>query len=99
MGVDFYVVVPKLGIRIYVGRHISEENSEEFMEKLIVISLSKGKKSLTDIAKELNEPTTTIGRYLPILMEKELVIKESRGSYKLLDNLFGYWVKQKYAAV
>ncbi len=34
MGVDLYVVVPKLRTRIYVGRHVSEENSEECMEKL-----------------------------------------------------------------
>jgi AAA+ ATPase superfamily predicted ATPase len=65
-------------------------------EKLIVISLSKGMKTLTDIAKETEEPTTTIGRYLPILMEKEVIIKEFRGSYLILDSLFGYWVKQKY---
>ena len=65
-------------------------------EKLIVISLSKGTKSLTDIAKETDEPTTTIGRYLPALMEKEVVIKESRGNYQILDKLFGYWVKGKY---
>lgn len=66
-------------------------------EKLIVISLSKGKKSLTNISKELGEPTTTIGRYLPILMEKEIVVKESRGIYYILDKLFRYWIKQKYA--
>jgi len=34
MGVDFYVVVPDLRIRIYVGRRVSEENSEKCMEKL-----------------------------------------------------------------
>ncbi len=91
-----------------ISKFIDQEGNvffkEEFeklgdKEKLIIISLSKGKKNLTDIAKELEEPTTTIGRYLPILIEKELVVKESRGIYRLLDNLFGYWVKQKYASI
>lgn len=88
-----------------VRRFIEQEGNiffkEEFeklndKEKLIVIALAKGKKNLTEIAKELNEPTTTIGRYLPMLMEKELAVKESRGIYRLLDCLFGYWLKQKY---
>lgn len=34
MGEDFYLVVPKLKIKIYVGRHVSEENAKEHIEKL-----------------------------------------------------------------
>lgn len=88
-----------------VSKFISQEGNlffkEEFeklgdKEKMIVISLSKGKKNLTDIAKELGEPTTTIGRYLPVLIEKELVIKESRGTYRLLDRLFEQWAREKF---
>lgn len=67
-------------------------------EKLIVISLSRGGRTLTEIAGESGEPATTIGRYLPTLIEEEIVEKESRGAYLLSDNLFSYWVKQKYAS-
>jgi hypothetical protein len=90
-----------------ISDFVSQEGSiffrEEFeklsdKEKAIIMSLSKGTKTLTEIAKETKEPTTTIGRYLPLLMEKEVVIKESRGSYLILDNLFGYWLKQKYGS-
>jgi AAA+ ATPase superfamily predicted ATPase len=90
-----------------ISDFIAQEGSlffrEEFeklsdKEKLITISLSKGTKTLTEIASETKEPTTTIGRYLPILIEKEVAIKESRGNYRLLDNLFGYWLKQKYVS-
>ncbi len=64
-------------------------------EKSIVLALSKGTASLTETAKELNEPPTTVGRYLPILIEKEIVVKESRGNYKLADSLFSYWLREK----
>jgi AAA+ ATPase superfamily predicted ATPase len=64
-------------------------------EKDIVISLSDGKKSLTEIAKENKEPATNISPYLPSLIENEFVVKEERGSYTLSDPLFGYWIKNK----
>lgn len=45
MGEDFYLVVPKLKIKIYVGRHVSEENAKESAEKLnkIVENNDEGK--------------------------------------------------------
>ena len=94
------------GINGAIENFISQEGDVLFKEeleklndkeKLMVIALSRGKKNLTEIAKELGEPTTTVGRYMPILMEKEIVVKESRGTYSLIDSLFSYWIKQKYA--
>ena len=38
--------------------------------------------------------TPAIGNYF--VGRKELVNKESRGRYNLLDTIFGQWVKQKY---
>lgn len=34
MGVDFYVVIPKLKIQIHVGRYVSEKDAEERVEQL-----------------------------------------------------------------
>ncbi len=34
MGVDYYLVVPKLRTKIHVGRHVSEEDANECAEKL-----------------------------------------------------------------
>ena len=88
-----------------IQKFIDQEGSlffrEEFekiseKEKLIVVALSGGKMRQGDIAKKLDEQPTTIGRYLPMLMDKEIVAKESRGTYYLIDNLFSFWVKQKY---
>ena len=64
-------------------------------EKAIVLALCKKNKSLTEISNELNEPTTTIGRYISILLEQDTVSKESRGIYYLVDPLFGYWLQKK----
>ena len=95
-----------LSVQDAVDKFIEQEGSvffkEEFekltdKEKLIAETLSKGKKSLTQMAKETNMPTTTVGRYLPTLIEEEIIEKESRGSYALQDNLYAYWLKQKQA--
>lgn len=64
-------------------------------EKNIIISLAEGKKSLTEIAKDIGEPATNISPYLPSLIENEFIAKEERGSYTLSDPLFGYWIKSK----
>ncbi len=66
-------------------------------EKLIVTSLAKGASNLTEIAKDINEPTTTVGRYLPTLLNEDIVEKESRGTYLLSDKLFSYWLKKRAA--
>lgn len=66
-------------------------------EKGIITVLSGGTRSLTEIATELSEPATTIGKYLPSLVEMDIVAKESRGTYLLSDNLFGYWIQSKKA--
>ncbi len=92
------------GVEPAIASFIEQEGDlffkEEFeklneKEKLIVVALSKNIASLTAIAQGLNEPATTIGRYLPNLIEKELVVKEFRGTYKLADSLFGYWLRKK----
>ncbi len=65
-------------------------------EKIIVIGLFQGKKTLTELANDINEAPTTVGRYLPELIGKEIVVKESRGKYELLDKMFGLWLKRTY---
>lgn len=75
-----------------------EFNKLNEKEKLIVIGLSGEKKSLTELANKIKELTTTVGRYLPILIEKEIVLKESRGTYNLVDKLFGLWLKRTYGS-
>lgn len=65
-------------------------------ERLIIVGLSAGKKTLTELANEINEPATTVGRYLPALIERELVVKESRGTYEVLDKLFALWLSKTY---
>ena len=88
-----------------IGSFIEHEGNlffkEEFeklgdKERLILVYLSSGSKKLTEIARGLDEPTTTIGRYMPILMEKDLVDKKSRGTYGISDSLFSYWIRHKY---
>lgn len=88
-------------IRTFVNQEGDAFFKEEFeklsdKEKLIAISISRGNKKLKDIAKHMNEPATTVGRYIPLLIEKDIINKESRGNYILLDNLFGFWLRQKY---
>ena len=68
-------------------------------QKGIVAELASGKKSLSAIAESMNELPTTIGSYLPSLMETETLTKESRGTYALADNMFGYWLRTKVKAV
>ncbi len=87
-------------IKIFIEQEGDVFFKEEFeklseKEKTIVAALSNGNMTLTNIATELKEPITTIGRYMPILIEKEVAVKESRGTYKLADNLFGYWLREK----
>ncbi|MDP3742391.1 MAG: hypothetical protein Q8R15_03690 [Candidatus Micrarchaeota archaeon] len=45
MGVNYYVVVPKLQIKIYIGKHVSEEDAKEYVEKLnkIIENNAEGK--------------------------------------------------------
>ncbi len=74
---------------------IEEFNKLSGKEKLIVVALSSGVNSLTEIAKKLGEPSTLVSRYLPDLTEKEVVAKVERGKYKLVDNLFGLWIKER----
>ena len=65
-------------------------------EKWIVVGLSGGQKTLTELAEEVKEPATTVGRYLPELIEKEIIVRESRGMYELLDKMFGLWLRKTY---
>ena len=64
-----------------------------------VAKLASGKKSLSVIAESMNELPTTIGSYLPSLIETDTLTKESRGAYALADNMFGYWLKTKVKTV
>ena len=75
-----------------------KEELEKFTEKekWIVVGLSGGQKTLTKLAEEVKEPATTVGRYLPELIEKEIVVRESRGTYELLDKMFGLWLRKNY---
>ncbi len=88
-----------------VDKFISQEGDlffkEDFdklssKERSIVIALCEGKRSLTDIAHELDEPATTVGSYLPSLIETDVLQKESRGTYYLADNLLAYWLKKRF---
>lgn len=65
-------------------------------EKMIVIGLSGGKRTLTELANDIKEAPTTVGRYMPELIEKEIILKESRGTYELLDKMFGLWIRKTY---
>ncbi len=64
-------------------------------EKIIVAALANGTENLVGIAKSITEPATTVSRYLPNLIEDDIVEKKSRGTYALADKLFAYWLKKR----
>ncbi len=64
-------------------------------ERLIVASLCEGPRSMSEIAEMTSEPATTVGRYLPNLMDEDVITRESRGTYALSDRLFAYWIGRK----
>ncbi len=90
-------------LKSVVDKFIKEEGDlffkEEFeklteKEKAIAIALSSGSKSLTIIAKRTKEPTTTISRYLPSMVEDDVLLKESRGTYGISDPMFKLWLQK-----
>ncbi len=92
-------------LKAVVDKFIREEGDlffkEEFekltgKEKEIVIALASGTKSLTLIAEKTREPTTTVSRYLPSMVEDDILLKESRGTYSLSDPLFKLWLQKTY---
>ena len=92
------------GIRDIIDTFITQEGDlffrEEFeklsdKEKIIVAALANGTENLVGIAKNITEPATTVSRYLPNLIEEDIVEKKSRGTYALADKLFAYWLKKR----
>lgn len=65
-------------------------------EKGIVVAISKGSKSPTEISKNSNEQVTSVSRYLVLLQEKGVVAKLEKATYALVDNLFSFWIRQRY---
>jgi len=61
-------------------------------EKLIAASMARGLERPTEIARDIDEPVTSVTRFLKLLMDKEVIIKKAKGMYGIADPMFSMWL-------
>lgn len=71
-------------------RHLGET------EKIILVAMAKGSDRLSEIARNVELPTTTVSTYLNLLMDKDVVYKKRKGMYGLLDMMFSRWLESRF---
>ncbi|HLC68196.1 MAG TPA: ATP-binding protein [Candidatus Bilamarchaeaceae archaeon] len=64
-------------------------------EKSVLIELAKGRKRITEVAKRLEKPDSTVAKFVERLIAKGYVIRYENG-YKLVDNLLAGWLALTY---
>jgi AAA+ ATPase superfamily predicted ATPase len=65
-------------------------------EKVIVASMAKGRERLSEIARQVELPATTVSTYLNLLMDKEVAYKKAKGRYGLVDRMFAKWLERRF---
>jgi len=65
-------------------------------EQKIIMVMSRGISSPTEIANRANENPAVVSRYLGYLREKGSISKVDKGIYKINDPFFTRWVAERY---
>lgn len=71
------------------------ENLSAREKSVLLVIVKKDVHHLSEIAKELNENMNVVGRYIEYLLNKGIVVKESRGIYYITDPIFCKWLNLK----
>jgi len=64
-------------------------------ERKILQAMAKGLSVPSDIAREAGEPPNTVSQYLRYLAEKELVTRVEPGHWRIADQVFARWLRDK----
>lgn len=64
-------------------------------ERKVLQAMAKGHATPSDIAREAVEPPNTVSQYLRYLAEKELVIRVGPGRWRIADQVFARWLRDR----
>ncbi|GCC10794.1 hypothetical protein IPdc08_00831 [archaeon] len=64
-------------------------------ERLVLKSLVSGKRTSSNIAKDLKEKVSNVGQFIYYLVNKDIIQKKKRGRYYIVDPVYEEWLVRR----